>query len=208
MYPLSLKPLIMSPAGGDLSINKPWNWTCRLFRTRFTLIRHRKRDAMWHWSNNSFFFSPVCLAEDLSWRETIIKSFPENNLSHNFYKKLAHLNAPRKAHFNALWKFWSNFLRVFKFILTDYYFFSIVYSPFFLSHSKKRCNQQQSPGHQFWTDGPEVVKIRVLSLRVVYSWPSFYLSLYTQWEDRSSTLKLIITQFGFCTPCKELTMQE
>jgi len=36
-YPLSLKPLIMSPAGGDLSINKPLNWIGRLFRTLFTL---------------------------------------------------------------------------------------------------------------------------------------------------------------------------
>ena len=127
----------------------------------------------------SQFFSPVCLAEDLSWRETIIKKFPENILSHNFqYKKLAHLNTPKEAHLNAIWKFWSNFFRVFTFILTAYYFFFIAYSPFLL-YPKERFNQQQSPGHQFWTDGPEVVKIRVLSLQVVYSWPSLYLSLYT-----------------------------
>ena len=39
--------------------------------------------------------------------------------------------------------------------------------------------EKRAPGHQFSTDGPEVVKIRVLSLQVVYSWPSLYLSLHT-----------------------------
>ena len=75
----------------------------------------------------------------------------------------------------------SNFFRVFKFILTAYYyhFFYSVLTFFIILQGKKRCNQQQSPEHQFWTDGPEVVKIRVLSLQVVYSWPSLYLSLYT-----------------------------